>query len=108
MSKKQEILLTRKTTVRVESGWALWNYCKKKKKAASRRGTAYKIFGDMKTMGKVDLHARNEIIDEAVEKDCHSIFLDETGQEYIFEDYASRIYKNIRKIYDVKDEDLYK
>jgi hypothetical protein len=108
MSKKQEILLTKKTTIRVESGWALWNYCKKKKKTLSRRGTAYKIFGDMKTMGKVDLLARNEIIDEAVEKNCHSIFLDETGQEYIFEDYASRIYRNIRKIYDVKDEDLYK
>lgn len=59
-------------------------------------------------MAKVDLRLKNEIVDEAVEKNCHPIFIDETRQEYIFEDYASRIYKNIRKIYDIKDKDLYK
>jgi hypothetical protein len=73
-----------------------------------KRGTTYKIYGDKKVMTKVNLYSKNEIIDEAVEKECYEIELDNTGQKYFFEDYASRIYKNIRKIYDIKDGDFNK
>lgn len=86
------------------SGW-----CKKdRRKSVLRRGTTYKIFGDKNVMTKVDLHSKNQIIDEALEKLCHVVVIDSTKQEYIFEDYASRIYKNIRRVYDVKDSDFQK
>ena len=57
-------------------------------------------------MTKVDLYYRNEIIDEALEKECYEVIIDQSNQKYIFENYASRIYKNIRKIYDVEERDV--
>ena len=57
-------------------------------------------------MAKVDLHYKNEIIDAALEKECYEVVIDESNQKYIFENYASRIYKNIRKIYDIEESDV--
>ena len=74
----------------------------------TKRETSYKVFGDKRTVSKVDLLARNEIMEEDFRKECHQIKIDNTDQNYIFEDYASKIYKNIRKIYGIKDDDLYK
>ena len=70
------------------------------------RGSTFKIFGDRSVMSKIDLFMKSEIIDEALEKECHEIEVDDSGHKYIFENYASRIYSNVRKIYDIKNEDL--
>ena len=79
--------------------------CKRNKKKMSR-GSTFKIFGDRSVMSKIDLFMKSEIIDEALEKECHEIEVDDSGHKYIFENYASRIYSNVRKIYDIKNEDL--
>lgn len=59
-------LLTRKTTMKKESKWS---WCCNKKNSRKRRETEYKIFGDRSAMKKVDLFRKNEIIDEAQEKE---------------------------------------
>jgi len=102
-------LITRKTTFKKKKSWKKMccNICKKTKRLnLLNRGTTYRIYGDKNVMTKVDLFYKNEIIDEAVEKECHEIKVDDSGRTYIFEDYASRIYKNIRRIYDINDSDF--
>lgn len=72
----------------------------------AKRGTVHNIYGDKDTMAKVDLYDKNEIVDEALEKEWYEVVIDKSKQKYIFENYASRIYKNIRKIYDVREIDV--
>ena len=54
-------------------------------------------------MRKVDLYSKSKIEKESEEKKTYTIKLDGSDSEYFFEEYASKVYQNVRRIYDVDD-----
>lgn len=101
-------LLSRKATLKKESkcGDFFNRFFGSGHEKISRNDTDFKIFANRGIMGKVDLLSKNKIIDEANEKVCMEMNFDESDNTYIFENYASKIYKNVRRIYDITESDM--
>lgn len=57
-------------------------------------------------MRKVDLFSKKRIDQESQEKKIYTITLEGSDSQYNFEEYASNVYKNVRRIYDVEDSQI--
>lgn len=65
--------------------------------------STFKYYGAKRVMKKVDLKSKYQIKKEAQNKKIYNIKLGESNQMYFLEEYAPRIYQNIRKILDIED-----